>query len=86
LKQTNVWSVNVTLPAMQINTVKWLTNGSFTFQVTGTAPDGVVIQMSTNLKQWTAVQTNFFSSGKFLYTNTGAAAYPKLFYRTETPP
>jgi hypothetical protein len=42
--------------------------------------------MSTNLQQWTAVQTNFFSSGKFFYTNSSAAAYPKRFYRAETPP
>jgi len=46
----------------------------------------VVIQMSTNLLQWTAVQTSSFSGGKFLYTNSGAAAAPKRFFRAVTPP
>jgi hypothetical protein len=86
LKQTNVWTLSVTQPVMQINAVKWQTNGSFSLQVTGAAPDGVVIQLSTNLWQWVNVQTNFFSSGKFSYTNSGANVYPKRFFRAMTPP
>jgi hypothetical protein len=86
LKQTNIWTLNLAVPSMQIDTVKWQTNGSFTFRVTGTAPAGVVIQTSTNLLQWTRVKTNFFSSGKLFYTNSGAATNSKFFYRTLTPP
>lgn len=86
LKQTNVWTLNQNVPVMQIDSLKWLTNGSFTLRVTGTAPAGVVIQISTNLWQWTSVQTNFFSNGKLFYTNAGAKAYPRRFYRTKTPP
>jgi hypothetical protein len=86
LKQTNIWTLNQSLPAMQIDSATWQTNGSFTFRVTGTAPDGVVIQISTNLLQWTNVQTNFFNSGKLFYTNTDATASPEHFYRAETPP
>ena len=86
LKQTNVWTLNVSVPVMQIDLLKWLTNGSFSFQVTGSAPASVVIQMSTNLVQWTPVRTSSFSSGKFFYTNAGAAAAPKRFFRTETLP
>lgn len=86
LKQTNVWTLNLAVPGMQLEALKWLTNGDFSFQVTGSAPAGVVIQMSTNLLQWTAVQTSSFSGGKFLYTNSGAAAAPKRFFRAVTPP
>jgi hypothetical protein len=86
LKQTNLWTLNVTVPVMQIDSPQWQTNGGFSFRVTGTAPAGVVIQMSTNLLQWTAVQTNFFSNGILFYTNANAAGQSRRFYRAETPP
>ena len=86
LKQTNTWTLTVTLPVLVINSLKWLSNGNFTLQVTGTVPDQVSIQMSTNLSQWVAVQTNVFSSGKFSYTNVGASQFPKRFFRAHTPP
>ena len=86
LKQTNTWTLTVTLPVLVINSLKWLSNGNFTLQVTGTVPDQVSIQMSTNLSQWVAVQTNVFSSGKFSYTNVGASQFPKRFFRALTPP
>ena len=86
LKQTNLWSLNVTVPVMQIDSLQWQANGGFAFRVTGTAPAGVVIQMSTNLLQWTAMQTNFFSNGKLFYTNANAIGQSRRFYRTETPP
>jgi len=84
LKQTNIWTLN--LSVMQIGSIQWQTNGSFSFQVTGTAANGVVIQTSTNLLQWTAVQTNFFSNGNLFYTNSGASAYPQRFFRVKTQP
>lgn len=86
LKQTNLWNLTVTLPVLGINSLKWLTNGNFTLQVTGSTPDLVSIQMSTNLAQWVAVQTNALISGKLSYTNTGASLYPRRFFRALTPP
>ncbi len=84
LKQTNVWTLVVSVPVMQLDLLKWLTNGSFSFQVTGSAPASVLIQMSTNLLQWTNVLTSSFSGGKFFYTNSGAKTAPRRFFRTET--
>ena len=84
LKQTNIWTLNLTL--LQIDSLQWMTNGSFAFRVTGTLTNGVTTQMSTNLVQWTAVKTNYFSGGKFFYTNTGAATAPRRFYRVATLP
>jgi len=86
LQQTNIWTLNQAVPVMQIDTLKWQTNGNFTFRVTGTAPSGVVIQMSTNLWQWVGVQTSFFSGGTLFYTNARAATNARHFYRAETPP
>ncbi len=86
LKQTNTWTLNVAVPILMIDSPKWQTNGSFTFRVTGTAPAGVVIQASTNLTQWTPLKTNTLSNGQLFYTNLGAAAIPRRFYRAKTPP
>ena len=84
LKQTNIWTLNLTL--LQIDSLQWLTNGSFAFRVTGTVTNGVTIQTSTNLTQWTAVKTNYFSGGKFYYTNANAGGFARHFYRAATLP
>jgi hypothetical protein len=86
LKQTNLWTLSVALPVLQIDSLEWLANGCFSLRVTGSAPAGVVIQLSTNLTQWLAVQTGALSGGKWFYTNAGAAAAPKRFFRAATPP
>jgi IgA Peptidase M64 len=85
LKQTNIWTLNISVPVMQINQARWLTNGSFSFEVTGSAPAGVVIQMSTNLFQWTPVLTGSLTS-KLLYTNMESNLLPERYFRAETPP
>ena len=90
LKQTNLWILAMAVPTMQIDLVRWQTNGSFSFRVSGSSPDGVVIQVSTNLTSWTPAetpaQTNYFAAGKFSYTNTGATGNAKQFFRAVTPP
>jgi hypothetical protein len=86
LMQTNIWTLNIAVPVMQLDSLRWLANGSFSFQVTGSAPAGVVIQQSTNLTQWTPVQTSSLSGGKLFYTNSGAKTSAKRFFRVETPP
>jgi hypothetical protein len=86
LKQTNLWTVKVSVPFMQIDSLNWLTNGSFLFRVSGYSPSNVVVQMSTNLSQWTAVKTSSLASGNFYYTNPGARSVPKRFFRAKTPP
>ena len=86
LKQTNSWTLTVAVPALRIDSLKSLTNGSFSFRVTGTAPAGVVIQVSTNLTQWIPTYTNVLSGGELLYTNAGARTNWGRFYRAVTPP
>ena len=86
LKQTNVWTLNISVPSLQIDSLKWQTNGSFWFRVTGSAPAGVVVQMSTNLVQWNPAYTGSLTSGKLLYTNWGTATNARRFYRAKTPP
>ncbi len=85
LRQTNIWTVKVSVPWMQIDTLRWLTNGNFSFRVTGAVPASVVIQLSTNLSQWYPVQTGALVGGKMFYTNAGAKAASKRFFRAGTP-
>jgi hypothetical protein len=86
LKETNTWSLSINVPTMLIDSLKWQTNGNFAFRVTGSSPDGVLVQASTDLLQWIALQTNSLTNGQFFFTNAGAISSPQHFYRTVTPP
>jgi hypothetical protein len=63
-----------------------LPDGRFRFTITGSAPQGFVIQASSNLTTWMSLATNTLSGGKFDYTNTGLTNTPLRFYRTRSPP
>jgi hypothetical protein len=87
LKQTNVWTLTVTIPSMQIDSLKLQTNGNFLLRVSGNAPDGVAVQTSTNLLNWNGLQTNPLNNSQFFYTNFGVGTSSlQHFYRTVTPP
>lgn len=86
LKQTNVWTVKVNVPVFQLDSLTWLTNGNLSLRVTGAASEQIVVQLSTNLTQWTPVETSTLSNGKFFYTNAGAKSAPRQYFRAKTPP
>jgi hypothetical protein len=86
LWQTNAWTLVTTLPTLRLDSTKWTTNNNFSFRVTGSSPDGVVVQGSTNLANWLPLQTNLFGGQtNFFYTNL-ATSLPWRFYRAITPP
>ncbi len=58
------------------------TNGQFTLQFQGVDGQNYIIQMSTNLTDWTPVFTNQPTSGLFIYTDTNASD-PARFYRAK---
>jgi hypothetical protein len=87
LSQSVSWALNVNLPQLRLESPMWLgAGGKFVFRVSGNAPQGFVIQSCTNLPAWLPVTTNALVDGQFWYTNFGAAAYPRQFYRAVTPP
>lgn len=87
LSQTVTWAVNVSnLPELRLDSPVWLSGGKFAFHVTGNAPQGIVIQSSTNLLSWTPLTTNSLVGGQFWYTNSGAVNFPHKFFRAVTPP
>jgi IgA Peptidase M64 len=86
LGQTVRWAVNVSLPQLRLDSPLWLTGGRFVFRVAGYAPQGVVVQSSTNLSTWVPLATNSLVGGQFWYTNPATGSFPRRFYRAVTPP
>ena len=54
------------------------TNSQFQFSLTGVPTYSYIIQASTNLTNWTSIQTN---TSPFTFTDTLATNYPYRFYR-----
>jgi len=86
LGQTLTWSLNVNHSQLQLDSLTRLAGGRIAFRVTGNAPQGVVIQSSTNLLNWFRVATNALAAGQFWHTNSGASSNSRTFYRAVTPP
>ena len=86
LSQTISWALNVSIPQLRLDSPRWLAGGKFAFRITGTAPQGVVVQSSTNLSNWVPVATNALVGGQLWYTNSSASSSPRQFYRATTPP
>ena len=86
LSQTVTWTVNVSLPQLRLDSPLWLTGGRFVFRVAGYAPQGVVIQSSTNLSTWVPLATNSLVGGQLWRTNSAASSSFRTFYRAVTPP
>jgi hypothetical protein len=85
LTQNITWHVNINLPQLMLDSAARLASGAIIFRVTGNAPQGFVLQSSTNLLNWTPVLTNSLVSGQFWYTNF-STVMPYSFYRAITPP
>ncbi|MSU56859.1 MAG: hypothetical protein EXS35_01510 [Pedosphaera sp.] len=86
LKQTNVWNVTVSLNELSLISAQYLAGSRFRLTVTGSAPQGFVLQSSTNLLNWSPLTTNTLSGGKFDYTNSGLTNIARRFYRAVSPP
>ncbi len=86
LKQTNTWTLNLSLNNLALISAQYLASNRFRLTVTGSAPQGFVIQGSTNLVNWTPLVTNSLTGGKFDYTNVSLTNLTRRFYRTLSPP
>ncbi len=86
LTQTVTWAVNVSIPQLRLDSPLWLTSGKFAFRIVGYAPQGVVIQSTTNLVNWLPLVTNSLAGGQLWYTNSTAGSFPPRCYRAVTPP
>jgi hypothetical protein len=86
LSGSNTWTLNISLNELSLVSAQYLSSNRFRLTVTGTAPQGFVIQASTNLAAWIPLTTNNLSGGKFDYTNSGLSNVFHRFYRTRSPP
>jgi hypothetical protein len=83
---TNTWSATVSLNELQLLSAQYLSGGRFRLTITGTAPQGFVVQASTNLTAWVRLSTNSLTNGKSDYTNNDLGTTPFRYYRTVSPP
>ena len=81
LTQTVTWALNVNLAQLRLDSPLWLTGGKFVFRIVGNAPQGVIVQGSTNLLNWGSLATNSLVAGQLWYTNSSAGTSPRSFYR-----
>jgi hypothetical protein len=65
------------------NSAFGFTNGQFGFDVSAAAGETLVILGSTNLVNWTPLQTNLLSSPLFYFIDPSAGTLTKRFYRAE---
>ena len=86
LSQTVSWTITNNIPQLHLDLPRWLTGGKFAFRVTGNASQGFSIWGATSFGTWILLSTNSLVAGQFLYTNTGAANFPRRFFRAMTPP
>ena len=86
LKATNTWNLTLSLNDLALVSAQFLSSNRFRLTVTGAAPQGFVLQASTNLVNWTSLTTNVLSGGKFDYTNSSLTNLSRRFYRTVSPP
>jgi hypothetical protein len=86
LSGSNTWTLNISLTDLSLVSAQYLAGSRFRLTVTGAAPQGFVIQASTNLSTWLSLTTNSLSGGKFDYTNSGLTNIPYRFFRTRSPP
>jgi len=80
------WTLNVSLSELSLISPQWLAGGRFSFCVTGVAPQGFVIQASTNLSNWIPLSTSILAGGTFYFTNSSLTNFPRRFYRTLVTP
>lgn len=83
LTQSVSWNLNVNIPSLRLDSPIRLAAGQLAFRLTGNAPQGFVIQTSTDLATWTPLLTNTLTAGQFWFTNSGTSSAPAKFYRAK---
>jgi len=81
LSASLVWTVKISVGILTIDSARWLPSGKFSFRLSGEAPNGFVIQSSTDLANWLSLSTNNLAAGQYYYTNSALAGTSCKFYR-----
>lgn len=60
-------------------------NGQFAFRIGGLPGQGVILETSGNLRDWTALQTNVLGNVAIEFSDPGSGSLPRRFYRARLP-
>ena len=60
-------------------------HGIFSMNINGDAGHDYVIQASTNLTDWTSIDTNFMPVLPFIWNDSNASNYNRRYYRVQIP-
>ncbi|HLX72948.1 MAG TPA: hypothetical protein VKV04_25265, partial [Verrucomicrobiae bacterium] len=82
----SVLSVVTNLPSTITVKAISLTGGQFTLQVNGSVGPEYVVEISSNLVNWTGVSTSTPATMPFDYVDPNAGAFTHRFYRARTGP
>jgi hypothetical protein len=83
LVQTILWIVTVNLPELTLDSPLLLPGDRFVLRVSGRAPNGLVLQASTNLVDWVGLSTNTLPPGGLWWTNSSGESSARRFYRAQ---
>jgi len=82
LAQQREWTLDIQPVQLRLGTTRSATNLLIT--VTGYAPQGIVLESSTNLTQWIPAATNTLTDGPRVFTNSFQHSARKFYYRART--
>jgi hypothetical protein len=74
------------VPSRVITNAEQLANGHFQFSFSGPTATSAFVLGSTNLVDWTTLQTNTPFTGTFQFEDVQASGFSKRFYRVYTQP
>ena len=86
LVQRVTWNMQVDAPQLWLDSANFLPDGRFGFRVTGVAPDGFVIETSSNLWNWSVVETAALVNAEFFYTNAPGGDLVDQYFRARLLP
>jgi hypothetical protein len=86
LSNSVTWSLNISLRQLSLTSPRATAGSAFAFTVTGSAPNGFVLQTSSNLSSWVSFSTNVLTAGRYDYTNNDPATLSRRFYRASIVP
>ncbi len=69
-------------PVPEVGTAIGFNGGRFYFDLLGQSGMLVVVEASTNLENWTPIQTNVVLNGQTRFSDPESGAYPRRFYRS----
>jgi hypothetical protein len=74
------------VPPLHFNAPSLAAKTNFQMQLPGVAGATYVLQVSTNLVQWSPLRTNSAANGLVTFVETNALRFPRRFYRVQQQP